>query len=165
MLTRRKLMATTMAVAPIALVLSACGTKAPSADQLSADAGLIGSGIATLLDAIGMAGIRVSDSIRSTVNALVADIQLNAAGISGALGSSGAAISTIMADLKEVATVVGAFFPQATLAYDILSAAVALGQYIYSLIKGASAAVMGAFGGTLKHYTPAEARAMLKAAA
>ncbi len=170
MLTRRGVLMTASSVVPLSLVigLAACGTKAPTPTQVQTDAGLIGSGIATLLDAIGMAGLTVSADIRSKVNALVSDIQLNAAGISNALSSSSVNITTIMADLKEVATVVGSFFPAANLAYDILSAAVALGQYVYSLLVPSASARLGAgpFGGVvLKGYTPAEARTILKAAA
>lgn len=165
---RRELLKAMSMIGAGTLALAACGTRAPSPATIVSDVDLIANGVGGLVAALALAHVSVPQSTLDGISAAVADIKANAAAISGALGGNqGFLVGTIMNDLSLLTKLISPFFPVASLAYTLLSAAVSLGQFVYGLVTGvqtgAPQAIMPLAPGArpLMNMSPEEARKAL----
>lgn len=150
------------------LGLSACGISSVPSGTIASDINLIASGVGSIIAALTAAGVSLPQPTLARVQSAVADIQANARAISGAVaGTSGSLVGNVMNDLGALTGLLTPFFPAASLAYTILSAAVSLGEFVYTAITGRPVAqpqsLMALAPGVrpLMHMTPEEARKAL----
>jgi len=154
----------TLASFGFAALLFSCTSLTPAAvhTQVQADTAALAGALATVPAILAAAGVKVPAATLSDISNVLADINSNAAAIAAAATAPPSNVSTIVNDIKLVASLVSPFFPAAAAIVPIIDAALSIGT---ALLSGAGLASLAPGMLPPPKYTPDQARVILRNAA